>query len=171
MGGQICAEAPVTQGSFLVIDQDYILFECQAAQKARAFIESQRLSFQSEIDQQEKRLRQEESFLEKEQQSLSEESFMLKRQDFEKKVNEIHKKVALRRSQLEKAFNKARETIVVQMKDIIGKIAASRKVSLILPKGVVLYFDPALDATEEVLTQLNGILPEVNVLKEIENRD
>lgn len=156
---------------FVVIDQEHILFECQAAQKARSFIESQRLSFQSEIDEQERKLRLEEETLEKEQRDLSEKEFLVKRQAFENRVAEVHKKVALRRSQLEKVFNKARETILLNMNEIVSRLSKERGASIVLPKGVVLYAGPGLDMTPEVLDKLNQLLPEVDVLKEIMSDD
>lgn len=167
-----CADQSVKKkGLFVVIDQEHILFECQAAQKARSFIESQRLSFQSEIDQQERELREQEETLEKEQPDLSEQEFLVKRQAFENRVSEVHKRVALRRSQLEKVFNKARETILVKMKEIVSRLSKERRISVVLPKGLVLYVEPGLDMTSEVLEELNQLLPEVDVLKEIMPND
>ena len=159
------AEAPlsVELPAVAVLDQEYILFECQAAQEARSLIESQRVTFQSEIDQQEKELRRDEVALQKAQETLSEEDFLKNRSIFENRVGEVHKKVALRRSHLEQSFNKAREMIIAKMNEIITRLSQEKEFSLVFPKGAVLYAKQRLDITKDVLRELNRLLPRVEI--------
>lgn len=149
--------------SMAVLDQEYVLFECQAAQETRTFIESQRRLFQSEIDQQEKALRQEETDLQEVQKTLTEDAFHKRRTAFEKRVGEIHMAVSQRRSQLERTFNKAREEIVTNMMEIVSTLSQAKGIKLVFPKGAVLYAKQNLDLTQEVLDTLNKKLPKIDM--------
>tara|TARA_A100000171_G_C2134671_1_gene149337 strand:+ start:2324 stop:2833 length:510 start_codon:yes stop_codon:yes gene_type:complete len=147
----------------VILDQEHVLYECKAAQETRAQIESQRLAFQTEIDKHEKELRQEEEILKQLEASLSEKEFLKRRNAFDHRVADIHKKVALRRSQLERAFNKAREEIMNKINEIVARLSNEKKYALVMQKGAVIYSRKPLDITQDVLRELDNLLPTVIV--------
>ena len=74
-----------------------------------------------------------------------------------------HRRTQTKRAALDNALFGASNEIQKKVLDIVSSIAKQRGYTLVLPSSQLLYADPKLDITADVLSQLNSALPKVNV--------
>lgn len=146
-----------------VIDYQRILRDALAARSIREQIETRRKAYQEEISKEEQRLHAAEKELAKQRSLLTPEALTEKRRGFESEVADVQRLVQDRRRQLDnlsaEALNEVRKALI----EIVTGIADERGFNLVLPSSEVLFFARQIDLTDEVLSQLDAKLPEVEV--------
>ncbi len=146
-----------------VIDYQRILREASAARSIRDQIEDRRKVYQDEISLEEKRLQEADQAFAKQRSLLTPEALAEKRREFENEVVEVQRLVQERRRELDRASALALNEVKKALIEIVTGIAEERGFNLVLPSSEVLFFARQLDLTEEVLTQLDARLPQVQV--------
>lgn len=146
-----------------VVNIQKIMRESKAAEAVRQQLKSKQQSFQSELDKKEDALQKEDQDLAKQRAVLSQEVFESKYKDFRKKAAEAQQEVRTKRGSLDKGFTKALSDIQKKVTDIVTAVAKEKGVSIAMAASPVLYVDPALDITQEVLDKLNKELPNLTV--------
>lgn len=146
-----------------VVDIQRIMQESSASKGIQKAIESQRDSYQKEIQTLEDKLQSAENELRKQQTVLAPDAFAAKRRDFEKQVSDVQRTVQTRKRTLDTAFNDAMGHVQKAIYDIVQEVADERGANVVIPRNLVVLFASSLDVTEPVLERLNKQLPTVAV--------
>ncbi|HYG88250.1 MAG TPA: OmpH family outer membrane protein [Azospirillum sp.] len=146
-----------------VVDVQRVMQESTASKGIQKTIESQRDTYQKEIQTLEDKLQNAESELRKQQTVLAPDAFAAKRRDFEKQVADVQRTVQARKRTLDTAFNDAMGHVQKTMLDIVQSIADERGANVVIPRNLLVLFASNLDVTDTVLERLNKQLPAVAV--------
>jgi outer membrane protein len=159
--------APLTAAqatpTIAVINIQEIMRDSLAAKSVRQKLEAQQKSFQQEMSSKEKALQEEEKNLAQQRSVLSPEAFEKKVSEFKAKATTAQREVQTKKSKLDAAFGQALNEIQKNVVEISGSIAKERSYSVVMPTSQMLYAEPTLDITKEVLDRLNKKLPNVAV--------
>ena len=156
------AGAQALEGVAVINIQD-IMRDSLAAKSVKKKLEAKQKSFHSEMSKKESALQQKEQALSKQRGTLSKAEFEKKVKSFRDSAANAQRDVQAKKSKLDKAFADALNTIQKTVVTIVGEIAKQRNVKVVMPTSQLLYADPSLDITQEVLTKLNTKLPSVKV--------
>jgi Skp family chaperone for outer membrane proteins len=146
-----------------VVDVQRIMQDSSASKGIQKAIESQRDSYQKEIQTLEDKLQNAENELRKQQTVLAPDAFAAKRRDFEKQVSDVQRTVQARKRTLDTAFNDAMTHVQKTMLEIVQDIADERGANVVIPRNLLVLFASNLDVTDPVLERLNKQLPTVAV--------
>ena len=161
--------APTLQGAqaanagIAVINIQEIMRESLAAKSVRQKLEAQQKAFQNEMTAKEKKLQEDEKNLAQQRSVLAPEAFEQKVNEFRTKATTAQREVQAKKSKLDNAFAQALAEIQKNVVDISAAIAKERSYQAVLPTSQMLYAEPSLDITDEVLARLNKKLPNVAV--------
>lgn len=146
-----------------VVNIGKIMQASKAATSVRSQLQAKQKSFQADLDAKEKALYAEDQALVKQKDSADKAAFEKKVKDFRAKAATEQRQVQEKKAQLEKAFAGALEEIQKTVNDIVKQVATEKKLNLVVSASQVLYTDPALDITDEVLSRLDSKLSTVAV--------
>lgn len=146
-----------------VVNIGKIMQESKAAVSVRSQIQAKQKSFQSDLDSKEKELVAENQALAKAKDTTDKEAFGKKVKEFNEKASAAQRQVQGRKAQLEKSVSGAQEEILKAAAEIVKAIATEKKLTLVVSNTQVLYGDPSLDLTDEVMKRLDAKLPNVTV--------
>lgn len=176
LAGFLAASAPAAELKVAVVDTARILKEYYKTDLAERHIQQQLEDFSAERDKllsQHKKMKQEFEALrtESENKALTEEAREKKKELAEEKLaaviafeNSIRDKAANRKKELEGEGRKIQGELGRAIKDAIRAVSAKSGFTLVLSQGgmlangleAVLYADPKMDITDEVLKILNA---------------
>jgi len=162
------AKTPTETGlgtQIAVLDLDAIRRDALAVKDIRAQIVEFQKSFRTDIQKEEEALRAANQELAKKRSILAPEAFAEERRKFEQKVVAVQRLVQERKRGLDKAQSDAMLNVEVLLNKIIGEIATSRKLGLVLRRQQTILASRSLEITGDVLKQLNQRLPKVKVKK------
>ncbi|MGI9434480.1 MAG: OmpH family outer membrane protein [Geminicoccaceae bacterium] len=146
-----------------VIDYQRILQESSASQSIAEQMEVRRKTYQEEISKEEQKLYEAETALSKQRSVLSEDAFKSKQGEFEAKLAGVRELTQQRRQQLEAVSAEAANAVKQALIEILTGIAEERGFNLVLPTSQVLFFSRQIDLTDDVLAQLDALLPQVPI--------
>jgi len=160
------AYAPVAQAdanTIATINYQTLMASSTAAKSAHEQIEAKVKSMQSEISKKDESFQKEHQEIDKQHSVLSKEAFEEKKRSFAEKVTTAQKEVQSKRAMLDAASERAGNEIQKTITDIIGEMAKEKGFIIAVPTSQILYADPKLDITSEVLDRLNKKLPKLDV--------
>ncbi|MEJ0062992.1 MAG: OmpH family outer membrane protein [Alphaproteobacteria bacterium] len=164
------AKPPLPPASITaIIDVQRILQESLAAKSVQKQLENQRAKFQAEISEQEKQLRDADEELKEARNTLAADAFAEREQKLRQKFTEVEREVQGKRHALDGGFTAAMEVVRKNLLDVVQDVAKLRGFNLVLLKQQSLWYDPALDITDDVLNRLNIKLTEVPVKVQFED--
>jgi len=146
-----------------VVNVQLIMRDSLAAKSVREQLEAKQKAFQNDLAKKEEALQKEDQELSKQRNALSKEAFEKKAQEFRSKATSAQKEVAAKKATLDGAFDRALGDIQKAVGDIITSLSKEKNFAMAIPTSQILYADPALDITEEVLKRLDKSLPKVDV--------
>ena len=156
--------APVAaQTKIAIVDIQKIMRDSTAAKSVRTQLDSKQKAYQAELKKKEASMQKEEKSLAGQRATLSPEAFEKKVQAFRTKATGIQKDVQTKKAALDRGFEKALNNIQKEVNAIITALAKEKGFNLAIPSGQLLYAEPSMDVTSEVLTRLNKKLPKVSV--------
>ena len=167
--GAYAQQVPAASGSSLAsvkiatVGVQNIMRDSTAAKSIHEQLDSKQRAFQAELTKKEDALRKEEQELAKQRGSLSKEAFEQKVKAFQERVTTNQKEVETKKMTLDSAYERAVAQIQKSVTDIIGELAKERGFAVAMPSSQILYADPSLDITADVLSRLNQRLPRVDV--------
>ncbi|PZP85438.1 MAG: hypothetical protein DI582_05860 [Azospirillum brasilense] len=151
------------EGTIGVVNTQKIMRESKAAISVRSQLQAKQKSFQAELDAKEKQLLAEDQALVKQSNTMEKAAFDQKVKDFRSKAAVAQREVQQKKLAVDKALASSLENIQKTVLEITKEVAAEKKISIVLSSGQVLYAEPTLDITDEVLSRLNSKLPNVAV--------
>ena len=149
---------------FAIINIQKVIRLSSATKAIKPQISKIREQIQGKIKDKEKALKAEELSLQEQKVILSPEAYRQRRLDFQAKVTALQSDVRSFRKRLDAAGRAAMGQVNQVFRLVAVKIAAERKIQLILPRTSTIYVDPIFDITDEVLRRLNKRLPTVKVV-------
>lgn len=150
-------------GSIAVVDIQYVVEHSTASKGVSEYIRKKRDAYQEEITKQEEQLRTTEQKLQEQQASLSKEAFEQQRKQFRDKINDVQANVQKKRANLDSAFQKSVGEVQKVVLSIVADLAKERGFKIAIPSSQILYTEPGLNITEEVLTRLNKKMPKLEI--------
>ena len=157
------ADAATTPNLIAVVNIQQVMREATAAQNVREQLETKQKTFQTEIAKKEDALQKEDADLGKKRSVLSKAAFDEKAAAFRKKATDVQKEVQSKKATLDSGFEHALNDIQKVVTDVISELAKEKGFSIAVPTSQILYGDPKLDISEEVLKRLNQKLPKLDV--------
>jgi len=154
---------PAQADSIAFVNMEKIMHDSTAARSVKDQLESKQKSFQSEMSHKEDELNREHDELLKQRGVLSPEAFEKKAKSFRTKTDAAQKDVQSKRNMLNYAVNSSLAEIQKSILDIVAGISHDKGYTVVIPSSALLYADPKLDITNDVLSKLNSSLPKVNV--------
>jgi Skp family chaperone for outer membrane proteins len=149
--------------SIATVNIQQVMHDSTAAKSVREQLESKQKTFQAQMSRKEDALHAEEVELKRQQAVLSPDAFDKKVKDFRIKAAAAEKEVEAKRKALINAEGSASMKIQKVLFDVVKSIAQQKGYSVVIPTPSLLYADPSLDITPEVLKQFNATLPSVTV--------
>lgn len=146
-----------------VVNIQGIMRDSTAAKSAREQLEGKQKAYQSEIAKKEEALQKEDQELAKQRTTLKPEEFEKKVKAFREKASATQKDVATKKATLDNAFEGAIGQIQKTVTDIINELAKEKGFVAAFPTSQMLFAEPGLDISSEVLSRLNQRLPKVDV--------
>ena len=159
----LLASPAFAETSIGVVNIAKIMKESKAASSVRGQLQAKQKAFQGELDAKEKALQAEDQALVKEKNTADKAAFEKKVKDFREKASNEQRAIQSKKAGLDKAFSGALEEIQKNVLDIVKQVSAEKKMNLVLSSAQVLYGEPTLDITDEVLKRLDAKLPSVAV--------
>lgn len=167
------AYAPVASAQekpeIAVVNIQQIMQDSSAAKSVRDQLESKQKAFQAEITKKEEALQKEDQELGKQRNALSKEAYEEKVRAFRNKATDVQKEVQTKKAMLDGAFERALNEIQKVVTEIIVELSKEKGFNTAIPTSQLLYADPKLDVTSEVLSRLNQKLSKIDV--KFENSD
>lgn len=156
------AAASAVEGVAVINIQD-IMRDSLAAKSVKKKLEAKQKSFQNEMSKKEKALKSKEAAIAKQRGKVSAAEFEKQVKSFQDSAVKAQRDVSAKKAKLDKAFADSLATIQNTVVDITKGIAKERGLKVVTPTSQLLYADPSLDITQEVLAKLNKKLPSVKV--------
>jgi Skp family chaperone for outer membrane proteins len=161
---------PVVASVTVIVDVQRILQESWAAKSVQKQIDAQRSTFQTETEKEENTLRQAEQDLGRSRDTLGPDAYSEREQQLRQKTLTVERHFESRRKVLDQAFADAKNMMSAALQDIVQAVAHEHGANIVLVKQQVLWADPTLDITSEVLDKLNKKLPQIIVKMADENK-
>ncbi len=162
-GAMAFAAASYAADTIAYVNIQEIMRDSTAAKSVKDQLENKQKSFQSEMAKKEEELQKEDQSLGKQRSVLAPEAFEKKVKEFKAKATAAQKDAQAKRDELYKASSSSLNEIQKAVFEIVSKMSKDKGYSAVLPASELLYADPKLDITKDVLTKLNGALPKVTV--------
>ncbi len=151
-----------------VVDVQKIMQESLAAQGVKKKLEAQRVKFQSEIEREENDLRQAEQTLTKERASVSPQTYVDHEQQLRQRFAAVETHVQARRKTLDKSYADTMALVRTAILGIVAEVAHNHGAMLVVTQQEILWADPHLDMTDEVLKRLDQNLPKIEVVAPVD---
>ncbi len=146
-----------------VVNIQMIMRDATAAKSVREQLEAKQKAYQAEISKKEEALQKEDQELGKQRATLAKDVFEAKVKALREKATTTQKEVASKKATLDSAFEGALGQIQKAVSDIITDLSKEKGFVVALPSSQILYADPSMDISQEVLTKLNAKLPKIDV--------
>lgn len=150
-------------GTIATVNIQDIMQKSTAAQSVKEQLENKQKAFQAEMSKKEADFNAEEQELRKKRSVLKPAEFEKQVKAFKTKEAAAQKDVQAKRAELDGAFSSSLSQIQKAVTDIVGGLAKDKGYSAVIPTTQLLWADPSLDITNDVLTKLNATLPKVTV--------
>lgn len=146
-----------------VVDIEQILTESKAAKSLKEQVDEKRKGFLAEVEKVEDELRASMKAIEKDSKTMKKEELMKKAQEFEKKRMDARKDIQAKKSKLDKAYTDAMNDLTKTIFEVCQKIAAERRIDLVITRQNIIVGSMSLDITADVLKNLDSALPTVQL--------
>lgn len=146
-----------------VVNVQQIMKDSTAAQAARQQLQAKQKQFQDEISGKEKELQKEDQELAKQRSLMDQDAFKQKIAEFQQKAAGVQKDVREKRQTFTKAYEDAIGQLHAKVTGIIADMAKEKGFKIAVPTSQILFADPALDISAEVLARLNKQMPTLTV--------
>lgn len=163
LGIALFVASPASAQDLAVVDVQKIMKDSTAAQAARQQLQAKQKEFQDQISAKEKDLQKEDQELAKQRSLMDQDAFKQKIASFQQKAAGVQKEVREKRQTFTKAYEDAISQLHSHVTGIIADMAKEKGFKIAVPTSQILYADPALDISAEVLSRLNKQMPSLTV--------
>lgn len=146
---------PAVGTATVIFDSNGVIYWSTAGSSARTQLERRRSQLQQELAQQEADLRKTQDDIEKQRAILSPDAFAQRGREFQGRVQSFQQGVQDRDKQLVDAERDASLRIRREIISIVNDILQEQKYQVVLEKSLVVFAQPELEISDEVLKRLN----------------
>ena len=146
-----------------VVDMKKILAQSKAYQSLVDQFENVRRKQRNAFTKQEDIIRDEESELLKKKNILSKEVYTEKVKALNVKINELKSKQQTKGKKFEIGFDRSTKKIQGALVDVLSVLANNNNLNLVLAKSQVILVGKDIDLTDKAITELNKVLPKVEL--------
>ncbi len=146
-----------------VVDMKRILAQSKAYQSLVDQFENVRRKQRNSFTKLEDKIRDEESELLKQKNILAKEVYAEKVKKLNLKINELKSKQQSEGKKFESGFDKSTKKIQSALVDVLSVLANSNNLNLVLAKSQVILVGKEIDITEKAISELNKVLPKVEL--------
>ncbi|PWR25828.1 OmpH family outer membrane protein [Zavarzinia aquatilis] len=151
------------QAAPLIVDYQRLQTQSKAAQDVRRQIQAVQTKFQASVDKDLQALRDEEKKLRDAAPKLSQAERDKRQKAFEDKVAEAQRRAQAINKAISEAVDNAGGKVRDALEPIFAELMTARGANVLLGTNEVIYFDPKLEITTEVLAALDAKLPSIKV--------
>lgn len=145
-----------------IVDTDAILRDSLASKGVRLERDKVATQYQTQVQEDEKKLRTEDEELAKQRSMMSPDVFQNRATDFQKKLADFQTRVRDKQERLDYSFQQSMQEIGQSIYTVAGEVAKERGINTVLARSqILLVVDPGMDITAQVLTKLNARLASV----------
>jgi Skp family chaperone for outer membrane proteins len=143
-----------------IVDTDLILRDSLASKAVRLERDKYASQYQTQVADEEKKLRAEDQELAKQQSVMAQDVFQTRVGEFQKKLADFQTRVRDKQERLDFSFQQSLGEISNALVAASTEVAKERGINTVLTRNQILFFvDPGMDITAQVLTKLNQRLP------------
>ena len=146
-----------------IVDIAKIMKDSKAASSAREQVQAKQKTLQAEFDSKRKELLAEDQSLVNQKDKSDKAAFGKKVKALQDKAAEAEHQANEKKAQLVKAYGGSLDEIQQALTSIVKEISDEKKITLAISAAQVIYKDPSLDITDEVLKRLDAKLPKVTM--------
>jgi len=146
-----------------IVDVPEVQRVSTAFTQVREELERRRARLNDDVQREQGRWREEQQLLASQRASLSPEQLRTRERELQERISDAQRIFRDRNRNLEQAAQGALQEIEQALALTIRQVAASRNVNLVLPRGIIIFNEPAFDLTNEIAQQLNRVLRSVNL--------
>jgi Skp family chaperone for outer membrane proteins len=146
-----------------IVDVPEVQRVSTAFTQVREELERRRARLNDDVQREQGRWREEQQLLAGQRTSLSPEQLRARERELQERISDAQRIFRDRNRNLEQAAQGALQEIEQALALTIRQVAASRNVNLMLPRGIIIFNEPAFDLTNEIAQQLNRVLRTVNL--------
>lgn len=146
-----------------ILDLEKIIKESKAMKDIQGKVNKKQDEYQKEVSKKQHDLESEQKTIEGKKTILSKDGFEKEVQKFEKKVDDLKTYVDRKQNSLKKASMESMSKVNEIIKEIIADIAKDKNYEVIIPASQTVFFNEALDISEEVLKKLDKKITKVDV--------
>lgn len=150
-----------TATSALVVDVQRVLRESLAAQDVQKQLDAQRAKFQKETELEENELRRAEQDLAKSRERLDARTYGEREKLLRQRFLSVERHVEARRKALDATFTNSMNKVRSALIEVVEAAARAKGAHVVMAKQQILWVDPLLDATDDVLAKLNAKISHV----------
>lgn len=161
LASPVLADMPAPK--IAVVNIQGIMRDATAAKSVRDQMQAKQKAYQGELTKKQDDLQKQEQELSKQRGVLAKDAFEAKVKDFRTQATNAQKDVEAKKTTLDTAFENAIAQIQKAVEGIIADLAKEKGFTLAVPTSQLLFADPSLDISAEVLQRLNSQLPKVDV--------
>ncbi|MDX2142426.1 MAG: OmpH family outer membrane protein [Rhodospirillaceae bacterium] len=145
-----------------VVDTDLILRDSLASKGVRLERDRFATQYQTEVAEEEKKLRQEDQDLSGQRGVMAQDVFQQRAQQFQQKLADFQTRVRDKQERLDYSFQQSMSEIGQNLMVVAGEVAKERGINTVLARSQILIIvDPGMDITQPVLAKLNQRLASV----------
>jgi outer membrane protein len=145
-----------------IVDTDAILRDSLASKGVRLERDKVATQYQTQVQEDEKKLRSEDEELAKQRGVMAPDVFQSRATEFQKKLADFQTRVRDKQERLDYSFQQSMQEIGQSIYAVAGEVAKERGINTVLARSqILLVVDPGMDITAPVLTKLNARLPSV----------
>lgn len=159
----LSARAAHAETKIAVVDIDSILSSSKAAKSIKAQVDEKRKTFLKSVKEQEDKLRTEQKAIEEKRADMSKEDLIKTAQDFEKRRIEARNTLQKKKSELDKSYSKAMNTLTDTITEVCQEIADEQKIDLIITRQNIIIGNNSLDITPNIMELMDKKLPSLSL--------
>jgi Skp family chaperone for outer membrane proteins len=145
-----------------IVDTDAILRDSLASKGVRLERDKFATQYQTQVQEDEKKLRAEDEELAKQRGVMAPDVFQSRATAFQQKLADFQTRVRDKQERLDYSFQQSMQEIGQSIYAVAGEVAKERGINTVLARSqILLVVDPGMDITAPVLTKLNARLPNV----------
>lgn len=139
-----------------VMDFRRVISESSEMERASAEVDTMKKAMEKQLSTLEKEIESESEALERKRSVMSEEQVIEEETALKGKIREFRLKRQNLSEQLSNEVMLRRKQIITVMQGIVSKLAQEKGYKLVVEQGNLLYADPSVDITDEVLERVNA---------------
>lgn len=151
----LCMSSTAMAAEFAFLNYRKVVNESAEMKRVFGELETMKKAMEKQLSTMDKEIETESKALERKRSVMSEEQVLEEETALKAKIREFRIKQQNLNEQLNNEAMLRRKQITTVLQDIVAKLAQEKGYEMVLEQGNLLYADPSVDITEEVLARLN----------------